>query len=118
VLNLVIVIGRLAKETQVRQLPSGLSFASFDLLVPRPDQPADTVPVALFDAPASMAGWPAGHEVMVVGRVRRRFFRVAGATQSRTEVVAEQVVQLTRKDDVRVALAGVGERLVGVTAEL
>ncbi len=31
-------------------------------------------------------------EVVVVGRVRRRWFRSGGATQSRTEVVAEGVV--------------------------
>jgi single-strand DNA-binding protein len=31
-------------------------------------------------------------EVVVLGRVRRRFFRTGGGTQSRTEVVADQVV--------------------------
>ena len=30
--------------------------------------------------------------MLVVGRVRRRFFRAGGGTQSRTEVVAEAVV--------------------------
>jgi len=30
--------------------------------------------------------------MLVVGRVRRRFFRAGGSTQSRTEVVAEAVV--------------------------
>ena len=43
----------------------------------------------------------AGAEVVVVGSVRRRFFRAGGATQSRTEVVAEQVVAARRGRDVR-----------------
>ena len=39
------------------------------------------------------ANWPAGDRVTVVGRVRRRFYRVAKVISSRTEVVAEQIVQ-------------------------
>jgi len=35
----------------------------------------------------------AGDEVVVTGRVRRRFYRAGGATQSRTEVVAHAVVR-------------------------
>jgi single-strand DNA-binding protein len=34
----------------------------------------------------------ADQDVVVVGRVRRRFFRSGGVTQSRTEVVAEVVL--------------------------
>ena len=40
---------------------------------------------------AAAASWEAGQAVVVVGHVRRRFFRAGGATQSRTEVVAERV---------------------------
>src|SRR5580658_1785188 len=53
-LNMAVVIGSLAKPVLVRNLPSGLSLASFDLMVPRADQSADTVPVALFDTPEDM----------------------------------------------------------------
>jgi single-strand DNA-binding protein len=119
VLNLVIVIGHLAKESQVRQLPSGLSLASFDLLVPRSaDQASETVPVALFDTPESTPGFRSGQELVVVGRVRRRFFRVSGATQSRTEVVADQVLAVAQKDDVRSTLTGVSDRLALVAKEI
>jgi len=45
-----------------------------------------------FDAPASARELDVDEEVLVVGRVRRRFFRTPSGTQSRTEVVAEQVV--------------------------
>ncbi len=43
-------------------------------------------------APASAGDHDVDERMLVVGRVRRRFFRSAGGTQSRTEVVAEAVV--------------------------
>jgi hypothetical protein len=45
-----------------------------------------------YDAPASAEDYDVDEKVVVVGRVRRRFFRGAGGTQTRTEVVAEAVV--------------------------
>jgi len=117
-LNLVVVIGSLAKESQARQLPSGLSLVNFDLLVARPDHGPETVPIALFDAPQRAPGWSAGQEMVVVGRVRRRFFRVSGTTQSRTEVVADQVLPVGQKDSVRLALASAASRLDGAAQEL
>lgn len=115
-LNLVVVIGSLAKPLQVKNLPSGLSLASFDLLVPRPDQSSDTVPVALFLE--HVPEWDAGQELLVIGRVRRRFFRVEGNTQSRTEVVADQVLAVTEKKRACSALAGAGSTLAGVLQDL
>jgi hypothetical protein len=46
------------------------------------------------------------------GSIRRRFFRAGGATQSRTEVVAEQVIAADRRRQVIRALAGL-RRLLG-----
>jgi single-strand DNA-binding protein len=117
-LNMVVVIGSLAKPMQVRSLPSGLSLASFDLMVPRADQSADTVPVALFDTPEQVPEWPAGQEILAIGRVRRRFFRVAGSTQSRTEVVADRVLALSHKDGVCSALTGAGSALASIVDDL
>lgn len=91
-INLVALEGRLARPVEQRLLPSGTRLLSLEVTVTRDAGPAETVPVAWFDAPASASGWDAGHEVVVVGRVRRRFFRAAGSTQSRTEVVAETVL--------------------------
>jgi single-strand DNA-binding protein len=48
--------------------------------------------VVWFDAPASAGDYDVDEKVVVVGRVRRRFFQAGGTTQSRTEVVAEAVV--------------------------
>lgn|GEM_PF-751231 len=118
VLNLVVVIGHLAKQSQVRQLPSGLSLASFDLLVPRSEHALETVPVALFGSEPSAPSWRPGQELVVVGRVRRRFFRVSGATQSRTEVVADQVVPVARNDSAQWALADASKRLALAAEEI
>lgn len=94
--NLAVVIGKLSKAPEGRSLPSGLSLANFDLSVPRGDEPADSVPVALFTGEDGLPSWEEGAELLVIGRVRRRFFRVNGSTQSRTEVVAERVVPLAQ----------------------
>ena len=97
---MVVVIGRLVKPLQVRHLPSGLGLASFDLQVPRSDESTDTVPVALFNSGGSTPDWASGQELLAVGRVRRRFYRVGGTTQSRTEVVADHVYPLAQREDV------------------
>jgi single-strand DNA-binding protein len=49
--------------------------------------------------------------VAVVGRVERRFFRSGGATQSRTELIAERVVPARRSKTVRSLLAQAAELL-------
>ncbi len=66
---------------------------------------AETAPVVWFDAPAWAGALDADAAVLVIGRVRRRFFRAGGATQSRVEVVAERVVPLSSLKRVRIALA-------------
>ena len=107
-LNMAIAMGNLAKPAQVRALPSGLMFAYFDLQVRTADQVLETVPVAIFDAPAQVPEWTTGQGLLAVGRVRRRFFRSGGATQSRTELVADQVWPLTLEEEVLTALACAG----------
>ncbi len=114
-----IVIGNLAKPAEVRSLPSGVSIANFDLVVPQVDGTPDTVPVALFDPPHEASQqWTPGDPLLVVGRVRRRFFRVGPNTQSRTEVVAEKVVPISQYDGARVALTAVGPVIEGALEEL
>ena len=46
-----------------------------------------------------------------MGSVRRRFFRTSGATQSRTEVVADEVVPVTRRRQVTKLMATATEQL-------
>jgi single-strand DNA-binding protein len=94
--NLAILVGTLSRDPEVRPLPSGDEVLTLELTLRPPEGPTESVPVAWFGAPAAAVAWSAGEEVVVVGRVRRRFFRAAGATQSRTEVVAAVIVPTRR----------------------
>ena len=96
-MNVSIVRGTLSRPPDTRTLASGASIVSYDVTV-RPDEgPAETVPVSWFDPPASAAKLGEGDEVLVTGRVRRRFYRAGGRTQSRTDVVADTVVRTTAR---------------------
>jgi single-strand DNA-binding protein len=104
--NLAVVRGALSRDPEVRSLPSGDTVVAYDVTVaPTPSGRSESVPVAWFDPPASGLALTAGDEVVVVGRVRRRFFRSSGATASRTEVVAEGVVPARSRARVRAELA-------------
>ncbi|MGH9077536.1 MAG: single-stranded DNA-binding protein [Acidimicrobiales bacterium] len=109
--NVVAIEGWLARPVEQRLLPSGTRLLALEVTVPRADGPAEAVPVAWFDGPAAAAGWGTGQEVVVVGRVRRRFFKVAGSTQSRTEVVADSVVTASARARTRRALLGAAAAL-------
>jgi len=67
------------------------------------------VPVVWFEAPARAAELAVDEQV--VGRVRRRFFRAGGGTQSRTEVVADVVVAARQARRARSALEAAQSRL-------
>jgi single-strand DNA-binding protein len=94
--NLAVLVGTLSRPAELRELPSGDHLVALEVTV-RPDGgPAESVPVAWSGAPVAAARWAAGEEVLVVGRVRRRFFRAGGVTQSRTEVAATVAVPTRR----------------------
>ena len=104
--NVAVLRGQLSSPPRARQLASGDRLFSLELTAKLDGSPADTVPVAWFSAPATLPAWGAGQELVVVGRVRRRFFRAGGATASRTEVVAAAVVASNRRAAVAKAVAG------------
>ncbi len=93
-MNVVVLQGTLSREPEERTLPSGDRLIAYEVTVAGPNAGgrAESVPVAWHDPPAEARDLRCGDEVAVLGRVRRRFFRVGGATQSRTEVLAERVV--------------------------
>lgn len=95
-MNITVVTGHLSRAPERRVLPSGDELVAFDVTVPRADERAESVPVVWPEAPASADDLAEGDAVVVVGRVRRRFFRAGGTTQSRTEVVAVGVVPARR----------------------
>jgi single-strand DNA-binding protein len=96
-LNIVVLSGVLARPASTTELPSGTRLAGLELTVRRSGGPAETVPVVWFDPPAWATSLDTGADLVVVGRVRRRFFRAGGATQSRTEVVAARVVRASAR---------------------
>ncbi len=102
--NVVALVGRLARPAEWRDLPSGDRLVTYEVTVKRPGERAESVPVVWVGAPATAADHDVGECVVVVGRVRRRFFRAGGATQSRTEVVAETVVAARHAKRARGAL--------------
>lgn len=90
-MNVAVLCGALSRAPEVRVLPSGDRLVAYEVTIRPPQGKAESVPVAWPDAPGWAERFPAGAEVVVVGRVRRRFFRAGGATSSRTEVVAHAV---------------------------
>lgn len=118
--NLAVISGELPNDPQLRDLPSGGVVVQFDVttrLSTGGRAVNATVPVAWNDpTPAQLRALVAGTDVLVVGTVRRRFFRVGGATQSRTEVVADVVIPTRRRTQVARALRTAADRLLaGVT---
>jgi single-strand DNA-binding protein len=114
--NLVVLRGVLSREPEVRALPSGSTLVAYELTVraegPDPAR-AESVPVCWFDPPAAATGFAEGADVVVVGRVRRRFFRAGGATASRTEVVADRVLPARSSARCREAVGRALDRLAG-----
>ncbi|MDO8363000.1 MAG: single-stranded DNA-binding protein [Actinomycetota bacterium] len=101
-MNVVVLQGVLSSDPVSRQLASGSTLLSLELTT-QVDGAAASVPVAWFDPPAEV-GWAAGEQLLVTGSVRRRFFRNGGLTQSRTEVVASEVVPVGKRRQARAAL--------------
>jgi len=102
--NIVILQGTLSRPAQQRLLDSGDRLVAYDVTVRKEGERADSVPVVWFGAPASAGELDVDTEVVVTGRVRRRFFRAGGATQSRTEVVADAVVPTRQRKKARAAI--------------
>ena len=117
-INVVVLQGVLARPAQDRVLPSSTRLLSLEVTVSRPDGPAEPVPVVWFDAPAWSAALDQGAEVVVIGRVRRRFFRAGGATQSRTEVLATRVVRASDVKRARAAMGSAGAEVETAAAAL
>ena len=113
-MNVVILRGTLSRPPTTRDLPSGDQLVAFEVTTRPAEGPAESVPVTWLDAPRRVLSLPAGAEVAVTGRVRRRFFRAGNATASRTEVVADAVVPVTQ----RARVARAVERALAPVAEV
>lgn len=102
--NLVVLVGTLSSPPRPRSLPSGSWLVDFDVTT-RGGTGTCSVPVAWPDPGARADRLDEGSPVVVVGYVRRRFFRAGGVTASRTEVVAVRVADAARAPSVGRLLA-------------
>jgi len=92
-MNVAFVAGSLSSDPVERTLPSGDLVVNYEITSRSPGSGAQTVPVTWFRPPKRRQRLVAGDAVLVIGQVRRRFFRAGGVTASRTEIVAEKVVR-------------------------
>ena len=102
--NIAILRGLIRRDPDSRVLPSGDEVLSVELSVRDGDRAADTVPVVWQNPPTSAFKLVKGDDVVVVGRVRRRFFRSGGATTSRTEVHADSILSARSSSRLRSVL--------------
>ena len=113
-MNIVVLRGRISSAPVERELASGSRLLSLEVTTRDDSGVAVSAPVSWFDPPAA-AVYDQGDEVVVVGEVKRRFFRTAAGTQSRTEVVASDVVPVRSKRRVERLVESVAQR-VGAAA--
>jgi single-strand DNA-binding protein len=89
-MNVAVVWGSCSSPPDLRVLPSDQRLAQLQLTT-RVDGRALSVPISVVDPPAWLEDLDTGDELVVLGPVRRRFFRAGGATASRVEIEAEVV---------------------------
>lgn len=116
--NVVVLLGTVTSEPARRELPGGRVVVQFDLATQLDDagRPATvSVPLAWHDpTAAALASVVLDARLAVIGSVRRRFFRSGGVTQSRTEVVVDQLVPAKRAKSVRSAVVATATALTQV----
>jgi single-strand DNA-binding protein len=88
--NVAVVRGACSSPPELRVLPSDQRLAQLQITT-RIGGRAMSVPVSVLEPAAWVEALDAGDEVVVLGSVRRRFFRTGGATASRVEIEAEVV---------------------------
>ena len=93
--NLAVLAGTLARGAEPRLLPDGSTVWELDVAIRAEGRAPCRVPVSWPGPPSGCdpAAWAPGEELVVVGSVRRRFYRAGGATVSRTDVLADAVVR-------------------------
>lgn len=93
-INLSVLRGPVSGPPEIRCLESGRRVAAFGVRTAALEGKRTSVPVTVWDPPAWIETLDTGDPVLVVGRVRRRFFQTsAGGSGAKTEVEAESVAR-------------------------
>ena len=116
--NFALLRGAVTSDLLSRELLSGSTVVQLDVTTTIEADGKTTnvsVPVSWVDPPErALSPIERGLEVVVVGTVRRRFFRTGGSTQSRTEVVADAVVPTRRTKQVQALVDNFSARVAGL----
>jgi hypothetical protein len=107
-MNVVVLEGAVRETPLTHVFPSGQEVLSFELVVRTDGEPSSRVPVMVLDTAVQLEP---DDRVVVVGQVRKRFFRSGAGTQSRTEVVASRIVPTRRRVQARRAIEGAVQQL-------
>lgn len=100
-INYAVLRGTLSSDPEIRTLASGTTLATVQLTTRSESGPAMSVPVSIADPSEWVTNLVAGDSVVVIGSIRRRFFRAGGATASRVEVEATDVIRAGDKRAMR-----------------
>lgn len=107
-MNKVFLIGRLTKDPECRQIPTGSAFANFTVAVDRPfssrdgERAADFIPVVTWNKTAENCAkyLTKGSKVGVSGRIQTRSYTANdGSKRYVTEVVADEVEFLSSRSE-------------------
>jgi hypothetical protein len=112
--NLAVLCGPCSGAAEIRVLESGTRLASLAIRCPTgaaADEPATSVPVTVWDPPAWVETLAAGDVVVVVGRMRRRFYQRPGGVGSRVDVEAELIGRARDRRRIDAALRKADEAL-------
>jgi hypothetical protein len=115
--NLAVLCGPCSGPAEVRILESGTRLASLAIRCPTgtaADERATSVPVTVWDPPAWVETLAAGDVVVVVGRMRRRFYQRPGGVGSRVDVEAELIGRARDRRRLDAALRKADEALEGL----
>jgi single-strand DNA-binding protein len=102
-LNVAVVRGVVSSPPERRVLPSDTVLVQLQVTT-RLASETLSMPVSCWNPEGWVEALEPGDEIVVMGRVRRRFFRAGGATASRVELEADLVVRATDRRRVRVAV--------------
>jgi single-strand DNA-binding protein len=95
--NVVVLAGTIAADPLERRIPSGEECTELRLSVPEPERRLLPLPVVAWHAEVGkrrLRGLAKGDEVLVYGRLVRRFYRSGAGARSLTEVVASGIRRL------------------------
>lgn len=115
--NLAVLCGPCSGPAEVRVLESGSRLATLAIRCPGAtgsDERATSVPVTVWDPPPWVDTLEAGDPIVVVGRMRRRFYQRPGGVGSRVDVEAELVGRARDRRRIDAALRKADEVLEGL----